>query len=253
MYDSSTGAAVTSAAPISSMARMTAHGKVSSIPNSRPILLGMFHSRARGEATRFAGTRFDPMQQFAPMQRSYEAWTSRHLGRPMEMLWFGTAGYPVLMFPTSMGRFYQYEDQHTVDQLAAKVDAGQMQLVCVDSVDAESWYNDAAPPAARGERQAQYDAYLRDELAPYVQARAGRPDLGVFGCSFGGYHASNFAARHPEIVTKAVCFSGIYDIHRFLHGYWDDTDYYQCPTAYIPNMDGALTDKLRHIDWVIAT
>jgi esterase/lipase superfamily enzyme len=187
------------------------------------------------------------------MQRSYVTWVSRHLGRPMEFLWFGTGGYPVIMFPTSMGRFYQYEDMRTVAQLGGKIEAGQLQLVCVDSVDAESWYNDAAPPSARGVRQAQYDAYLREELAPYVQARAGRADLGTFGCSFGAYHAANFAARYPGLVTKAVCLSGIYDIHRFLDGYWDETDYYQCPTAYIPNMDAQWTERLRGVDWVIAT
>ena len=61
------------------------------------------------------------------------------------------------------------------------------------------------------------------------------------------------AARHPAAVTKAVCFSGVYDIHRFLGGYWDETDYYNCPTAYIPNMDADWTARLRGIDWVIAT
>jgi len=171
----------------------------------------------------------------------------------MEFLWFGWAGYPVIMFPTSMGRFVQYEDMGTVARLQEKLDAGQMQLVCVDSVDAESWYNESAPPAYRGRRQTEYDAYLHDELVPYVQARAQRPDVGTFGCSFGGYHAANFAARYPGLVTKAVCFSGLYDIHRFLDGYWDDVDYYQCPTAYIPNMDAEWTDRLQHVEWVIAT
>ena len=187
------------------------------------------------------------------MQRSHESWYSTNLGRPMEFLWFGWAGYPVICFPTSMGSFYQYEDMRTVDALAGKIEAGQMQLVCVDSVDGESWYNDAAPPALRGRRHEQYDAYLRHELVPHVQARVQRPDLGTFGCSFGAYHAANFAGRHPEVVTKAVCFSGLYDIHRFVDGYWDDTDYYNCPTAYIPNMDAEWTARLAGIDWVIAT
>jgi esterase/lipase superfamily enzyme len=171
----------------------------------------------------------------------------------MEFLWFGTAGYPVILFPTSMGRFYQYEDQKTVAHLAEKVDAGQLQLVCVDSVDDESWYNERAAPALRGVRHEQYDAYLRDELVPYIASRAQRGDVGTFGCSFGAYHAANFAARHPDVVTKAVCFSGLYDVHRFLDGYWDDVDYFNCPTAYIPNVEGALLARLARIDWVIAT
>lgn len=187
------------------------------------------------------------------MQRTYESWESANLSRRMELLWFGASGYPVILFPTSMGRFYQYEDMKTVAHLAEKVDAGELQLVCVDSVDDESWYNEHAPPAVRGARHEQYDAYLRTELVPYVQDRARRGDVGTFGCSFGAYHAANFAGRHPDVVTKAVCFSGLYDVHRFLDGYWDDIDYFNCPTAYIPNMDGDWTNRLAHLDWVIAT
>ena len=71
------------------------------------------------------------------MHRCYESWVSTNLGRPMEFLWFGWSGYPVVMFPTSQGRFFQYEDMGVVARLAEKVDAGFLQLVCVDSVDAE--------------------------------------------------------------------------------------------------------------------
>ena len=187
------------------------------------------------------------------MQRAYEVWQSDRLGRQMEFLWFGTTGFPIILFPTSMGKYVQYEDMGLVARLAHKVDEGLIQLICVDSVDAESWYNENVPPALRGVRHAQYDAYLRYELIPYIQTRAQRPDLGVFGCSFGAYHAANLAGRYPGIVTKAVCFSGLYDIHRFLDGYWDDTDYYNCPTAYIPNMDAEWTNRLSGITWVIAT
>ena len=171
----------------------------------------------------------------------------------MEFLWFGWSCYPVVMFPTSMGRFFQYEDQGTIAQLADKLEQGYMQLVCVDSVDAESWYNEQTPPQQRGLRHEQYDAYLRDELLPYVNARSKRPDAGTFGCSFGAYHAANFGARHPELITKAVCFSGLYDVRRFTDGYWDETDYFNSPMDFIANMDAAWTSRLARIEWVIAT
>jgi esterase/lipase superfamily enzyme len=38
------------------------------------------------------------------------------------------------------------------------------------------------------------------------------------------------------MVSRVVAFSGIYDVHKFLNGYWDDNCYFNCPTAYIPNM-----------------
>jgi esterase/lipase superfamily enzyme len=193
------------------------------------------------------------MQEAPSMHRSYESWTSPNLGRQMEFLWFGWGGYPVLVFPTSMGRFFQYEDTGLVGRLAHKMDAGLMQLVCVDSVDSESWYNDSIEPALRGARHERYDAYLRDELVPYVQKRADRHDVGVFGCSFGGYHAANFAGRHPDVVSKAVCLSGVYDVRRFTDGYWDHTDYANSPADYIADLDPAAVARLRNVDWVLAT
>src|ERR1700693_51919 len=192
------------------------------------------------------------MQQ-PPMLRRHEWWASPNLERPMELLWFGWAGFPVLMFPTSMGRYFQYEDMGLVAQLGAKLDAGLMQLVCVDSVDAESWYNESAPPSQRARRHEQYDAYLREEVLPFVRDRAQRADAATFGCSFGGYHAANFAGRHPELVTKAVCFSGIYDVHRFVDGYWDDAIYFNSPTDYIANMDAAWAARLASVEWIVAT
>jgi esterase/lipase superfamily enzyme len=171
----------------------------------------------------------------------------------MEFLWFGKFGRPVMLFPTSSARFSESEDFKLTDSLADKVDGGEIQLVCVDSVDGESWYNRHVHPAVRAARHAQYDAYLRNEIVPYVFNRAQRGDLAVYGASFGAYHAANFAARYPDVVSHAICFSGLYDIHQFLDGYWDETCYFHCPTAYIANMDGEWLGKLSRIGWVIAT
>ena len=88
---------------------------------------------------------------------------------------------------------------------------------------------------------------------PYIFNRAQRGDLAVYGASFGAYHAANFAAKYPDVVSRAICFSGVYDIHSFVDGYWDETCYFNCPTAYIPNMNGEWAAKLARVGWVIAT
>ena len=44
------------------------------------------------------------------MNREYHRWYSRSLDRDMELLVFGHTGARVLVFPTSMGRFFQWED-----------------------------------------------------------------------------------------------------------------------------------------------
>ena len=75
------------------------------------------------------------------MYREYGSWQSPSLGRTMEFLWFGKFGRPVMLFPTSAGRFFENEDFKLTDSLADKVDAGEIQLVLVDTVNNESWYN----------------------------------------------------------------------------------------------------------------
>ena len=52
------------------------------------------------------------------MQRVYHRWDSPALGRPMELLVFGHAGARVVVFPTSMGRFFEWEDRGMVGALA---------------------------------------------------------------------------------------------------------------------------------------
>jgi len=171
----------------------------------------------------------------------------------MELLWFGHAGRPAILFPTAAARFYESEDFGLVGALAGPVDEGRLQLVCPDTVNLESWYHQAIHPRDRVRRHEQYDAYLRHELIPFIHHRAGRDDLATYGASFGAYHAVNLAARYPEVVRRAVAFSGVYDIHGFLDGWWDDACYFQCPTAYIANMDEGWAERLRQVEWVVAT
>ena len=171
----------------------------------------------------------------------------------MELLWFGKFGRPVVLFPTSAGRFYENEDFKLTESVADKVDAGEVQLALVDTVNNESWYNKSVHPAVRAARHVQYDSYLRHELVPYVHNRAQRGDLALFGASFGAYHAANFAARYPDLVSRAILFSGVYDIHSFTDGYWDDNCYYHSPASFIPNMNGEWVGKLSRVDWIIAT
>lgn len=187
------------------------------------------------------------------MLREFIAWDSPRLNRRMELLWFGHNGRPLLIFPTAASRFYEAEDFLLIKALAPKIENGELQVCCVDGVNLESWHNKSLPPLLRVERHLQYDAYLRDELVPMIQHRSKRKDLITYGASFGAYHAMNFGCRYPDLVKKVVCFSGIYDIHRMLDGQWNDNCYFNCPTAYVPNMDENNVNKLKQMEFVIAT
>ncbi len=188
------------------------------------------------------------------MNREYHKWHSSALRRDMELLVFGTGGTPVLIFPTSMGRFFDYENRRMIDAVGHKYESGQLQAFCVDSVDSESWYNKKIHPRNRAIRHNEYDRYLTDEVVPFIRARNHSPGLIATGCSFGGYHTINFALRHPDIVTDAISMGGAFDIHDFLNGYYDDNCYYNCPPDFLPGLhDGWYLDQIRRQRLVLAT
>jgi len=102
------------------------------------------------------------------MHREYIKWWSPHLGREMEMLLFGHAGTPLLAFPTSLGRFFEWEDFGMVDALSYQLSNGLNMLFCVDGIDTETFYNKNIHPAARIQRYLQYEKYILQEVLPFI-------------------------------------------------------------------------------------
>lgn len=170
------------------------------------------------------------------MNREYHKWYSPSLQRQMELLVFGHAGVPMIVFPTSMGRFYDYEDRNMIKAIDWRYESGAVQAFCVDSIDAESWYNKQIHPRDRALRHIQYEKYLLDEVLHFVRTKNSSGELTLTGCSFGGYHVMNFALRHPDLVSHAVSMGGAFDVHQFLGGYYDDNCYFNCPPDFLPGM-----------------
>lgn len=188
------------------------------------------------------------------MNREYHKWHSTRMGRDMELLVFGHSGLPVVVFPTSGGRFYEFEDRGLVGVITDRIESGGVQLFCVDSVDSESWYNRDVSPRWRIARHVQYDNYIVHEVAPFIRNRNRNPNLVALGCSFGGYHAVNAALRHPDLFTAMLAMSGAFDLSGFLGGYHDEDVYFNQPTQYLPNMsDGWFLDRYRRNKYVLAT
>ncbi|HEY8657127.1 MAG TPA: alpha/beta hydrolase-fold protein [Candidatus Limnocylindria bacterium] len=190
----------------------------------------------------------------APVKRDYRVWRSPALDRDMELLVFGDRGTPVVVFPTSMGRFYQWEDFGMVAHLASRIDAGRFQLWCADSVDGESFYNKTAPPHDRALRHVAYDRYLTEELLPLARREADGAELVLAGASFGAFHAASVALRHPGIARAAICLSGAFDASRWLDGSRDGDAYFVSPLTFLPALeDPTLLEPLRRTEFVIAT
>ncbi|MDQ8197446.1 hypothetical protein QEH56_04765 [Pelagicoccus enzymogenes] len=91
------------------------------------------------------------------MNREYHKWWSPRLQRQMELIVHGHAGDRVLVFPTRGGRFYEYENLGIANSVRPRIEAGELQLYCVDSIDQESFYCWWAHPAGRIQRHLQYD------------------------------------------------------------------------------------------------
>jgi esterase/lipase superfamily enzyme len=186
------------------------------------------------------------------MKREYYRWHSPALNRDMEMLVFGHAGARMLVFPTSKGRFFEWEDRGMMATLGDHLENGWLQAFCVDSVDAESWYCDWAEPGGRAYRHAQYDGYLYGEVLPLTRNLNPDPFLILTGASFGAYHAVNFGLKHPDQAGRVLAMSGLYDIRRFTNGYSDENVYYNNPMQFIANEhDPARLELLRRLDIIL--
>lgn len=195
------------------------------------------------------------------MQREYQVWHSVQLNRPMELLVFGHSGVRVIVFPTRVGRFFDYENWGIVASLREKIENGDLQLFCVDSIDAESFYCDWCTPPERIKRHNQYENYILNEVVPFSAQKNANPFLVAHGCSLGAYHALNIALRHPTVFGKVVSFSGRYGISEqighyrdLFDGYMDANIYLHNPCLYLPNIhDKVLLKQLRKLEIIIVT
>jgi esterase/lipase superfamily enzyme len=193
------------------------------------------------------------------MNREYHHWHSPRLNRKMEMLVFGHAGAKVLVFPTRDGRFWEYEKLGLVQSLAHKIEAGHLQLFCIDSVDHESFYCNWNHPSGRVRRHLEFEKYIIEEVMPFMAFKNPHPCTISHGCSMGAFHAVNMAFRHPDLFSKVAAFSGRYDLtmgvdcfRNLFDGYYDEDVYFNTPTHFLPHIScSKLLGHLRKLDIVL--
>jgi esterase/lipase superfamily enzyme len=193
------------------------------------------------------------------MNRVYHKWFSGCLQRDMELLVFGDRGKPVIFFPTRTARFFDYENWGVIGALEKKIDEGKLQIFCVDSIDAESFYNTDIEPARRIIRHLQYEDYIIEELVPFIREH-NADDIIVAGCSMGAYHAVNLVLKYPAEFVKVVGMSGRYDLTLTLQffrdlfdGYEDEKVYLNMPSHYMGNLeDQRMLFQIRSLDIILA-
>lgn len=187
-------------------------------------------------------------------QRSQHSWESPSLlGRTMEMVVIGHAGARMMVFPTSMGSCREWEDRRMPEMVGESIRQGQLQLYCVSSASDQGWYDDHAPMPQRAVWQDRYDQYLYREVLPFMKQQNDNPFLITAGASFGGYHALNFALRHPEEVGRVLAMSSMIDVKRLTYGWSDELTYRHNPMDFMRHEhDPARLAAFRRMDIILA-
>lgn len=171
------------------------------------------------------------------MKQQHRKEYSRSLGRETEYKIYGHAGKICLVFPPQNGRFFDYENFGMVDVLAPEIEAGRLQLVCVDGIDGETWSATERPARERIETHEAWFNYVMNELVPRVRAEnPAFPTLMTTGCSMGGFHAANFFFRAPQVFDTVIALSGLYHAGFFFGDYSDELVYLNSPIDCLPNM-----------------
>jgi esterase/lipase superfamily enzyme len=172
----------------------------------------------------------------------------------MEMLTFGHGGARVIVFPTSEGRFFDWENRRMFDYVHEHIENGWAQFFCVDSVDSESWFNHQSHNHDKARRHLKYQDYIVQEVLPFTQSKNPNEFVIATGCSFGAYHSASIGLRYPQSFNRLLCMSGIYDVREWTGGSMDEVIREGSPCEYIAALnDDAHLSEIRKMDIIITT
>lgn len=193
------------------------------------------------------------------MKREYHSWHNAALNREMPVLAFGHAGAKVLSFPTRDGRFYEFENLGLVETLRPRIEAGELQIWCVDGLNDETFYCNWNVPRDRLLRHGLFERYVLDELLPFMNSHNDHRQTVALGLSLGAFHAADLAFRHPQHFGKLVACSGRYDLSLAIEHFRDLLDGFRgplldrhTPITYLPSIHGEALRHLRRMDITVA-
>ena len=167
------------------------------------------------------------------MRRERVSLYSPAIGGSGDLMAYGDYGRPVLAFPSEQGHATDYEDREMVDSIAWLIEEGRTKLYCVASYDASSWMAADLSLEERAREHGKYEDWILNQIVPWiVDDCSGRADIVTNGCSFGAYHAVNFALKRPDVFPVAIGQSGSYDISTLGPGDGGQSFYstIRCPT-----------------------
>ena len=159
------------------------------------------------------------------------------------MLAYGHWGRPLLVFPSELGKRWDWEDSGMIDALGSLIDDGRVKVYCADGADEWTWRADDVPLEERARRHSEYERWINETVAPFIQGDSGGEIIAA-GSSFGAYHAANFTLKRADLFPLAICMSGVYDVSVVGWGERGDALYFNNPLDYVQHLHG------EHLDWL---
>lgn len=177
------------------------------------------------------------------MKTQYYKEYSPALGREMEWKVYGHGGRPVLYIPCQDGRFFDFEDFHMTDVWTPWIDAGQVCVFSIDTIDRETWSDTWGNAEYRSQLYENWIHYITDEMVPFMRKMVnemngwtGYPGIIAFGCSLGAAHAANLYFRRPDLFDGLLALSGVYSAEYGFGTFMNDLVYQNSPVHYLANM-----------------
>lgn len=143
--------------------------------------------------------------------------------KDFDLVVYGSTGRPAIAFPEGDSSCLSWENNGMVDAVADLVDAGKVQLFCVDTSDSESWHAHGALREYRLENLEGFFAFVEGELATFIKKASGskEPPL-VLGAGMGALNATIAMLRRPKDYSGLLALSGTYDVHQLIEGELDE-------------------------------
>lgn len=177
------------------------------------------------------------------MHTEYYKNFSSQLGRDMEIKVYGHAGRPVMFIPCQDGRFFDFENFGLAEDFAPFIEEGRCMVFAIDTIDKETWSDQAGDPYLRIRRHEQWINYITRDAVPFIRKITnerngweGYPGIICFGCSLGATHAVNLWLRFPDLFDGCLALSGVYEASFFIGDYMDEVVYANSPNDFLAGM-----------------
>lgn len=142
---------------------------------------------------------------------------SQELKRETKFKSYGDSGKVMLFFPTSKGRYYDFEYNKMLDSVKDYINNGLLTVYALDSIDEETWFDDKKTIYEKVELNEAYTSYIINEIVPYIKDKNKTNEkMIVSGISIGGFMSANLYFKNPSVFDSIISLSGIYDIRDIL-------------------------------------